>query len=97
MRWRTLTVASTFALAVGCGPHGESSGLAPPRDIAAWCSVQGIRLGVEPGVVTGGTTCDRVASILTEYLQAYESRWDGVTALQSWTLRVVAERPTQGA
>jgi hypothetical protein len=97
MRWRALTAASTFALAVGCGPHGESSSMAPPRDIAAWCSFQGIRLGVEPGVVAGGTTCARVASILTEYLQAYASRWDGAAELQSRTVRVVAERPTQGA
>jgi len=59
MRWRALTAASTFALAVGCGPHGESN--------------------------------------LTAYLQTYQSRWDGVATLPDWTVRVVAERPTQGA
>jgi hypothetical protein len=95
--WRTLTAISTLALAAACGPKGESNGVAPPREMAEWCSFDGIRLGVEPGVVTGGTTCDRVAGILTEYLRAYESDWNGVAELRTWTVRVVAERPTQGA
>jgi hypothetical protein len=38
-----------------------------------------------------------VASILTEYLQAYEASWQDVAALGTWTVRVVADRPTQGA
>ena len=94
MPWRTLTAVSSLALAAACGPHGESSTVAPDREMAAWCSFQGVRLGVEPGV---GTTCERVAAILTEYLDAYESRWQDVAELQSWTVRVVADRPTQGA
>jgi hypothetical protein len=94
---RTLSAFSTLVLATACGCRGESNGVAPPREMAAWCSFQGVRLGVERGVVAGGTTCDRVASILSEYLQAYRSRWSEVDQLQSWTVRVVAERPTQGA
>ena len=94
---RTLSALSTLVLAAACGSHGESNAVAPSREMAAWCSFQGVRLGVEPGVVAGGTTCERVASILSEYLQAYESRWQDVAELQTWTVRVVAERPTQGA
>ena len=96
MRWSTLAAASSLALAA-CGSHGESSSVAPPRQMAAWCSFQGIRLGVDPGVVAGGTTCERVATILGAYLEAYRSRWSGAAAMQSWTVRVVADRPTQGA
>ncbi len=95
--WRTLTAVSTVAFALACGPRSESNGIAPPREIADWCSFQGIRLGAEPGVVAGGTSCDRLASILTEYLRAYESRWEDVAALRDWTVRVVADRPTEGA
>jgi hypothetical protein len=97
MPWRTLTAVSTFAFALGCGPRSESNGVAPPREIAVWCDFQGIRLGVEPGVIAGGTTCARVASILTEYLDTYESRWPDVAALPDWTVRAVTDRPTQGA
>ena len=96
MPWRTLTAVSTLALAA-CGSHVESSSVAPARDMAAWCSFEGVRLGVEAGAVAGGTSCERFATILTEYLQAYESRWSDVAQLQSWTVRVVADRPTQGA
>ncbi|HET6982580.1 MAG TPA: hypothetical protein VFI53_10575 [Myxococcaceae bacterium] len=97
MRWRTLSAVSSLALVAACGPHGESSSVAPPREMAAWCSFQGIRLGVELGVVAGGTTCERVGTILGAYLQAYESRWADVAEMQHWTVRVVADRPTQGA
>jgi len=65
--------------------------------MAAWCTFHGVGLGVDPGVVAGGTTCERVASILTQYLEAYDSSWDAVPALSQWTVRVVGERPTQGA
>ena len=97
VRWKTLIAASTLALALGCGPRSESNGVAPAREIAAWCNFDGIRLGVEQGVIDGGTTCARVASILTEYLQAYQSRWQTFGAFPDWTVRVVADRPTQGA
>jgi hypothetical protein len=94
---RTLAALFIVAFALGCGARSASNSIAPPREIAAWCSFQGIRLGVEAGVVAGGTHCDRVASILTEYLQAYEASWQDVAALGTWTVRVVADRPTQGA
>ena len=86
-----------LAVLVGCGARNESDGVAPVRNIGAWCTFQGVRLGVEPGVISGGTPCERVASILSEYLQAYESDWQATGALAEWTVRVVAERPTQGA
>ena len=94
---RTLATLFALALALGCGARSPTRSIAPPREIAAWCSFQGIQLGVEAGVVAGGTHCDRVASILTEYLQAYEATWQDVAALRSWTVRIVADRPTQGA
>ena len=97
MPWRTLTAALTVALTLSCGPRSTGNALAPNREIAQWCSFQGVRLGVEPGVVAGGTSCDRLAGILTEYLQEYESRWEDVAALRTWTVRIVTERPTQGA
>jgi hypothetical protein len=84
------------ALAVSCGPHLESI-LAPPREIAAWCALGGPRLGLEPGVLSSGATCDTVVAISTQYLEAYESRWQKVPGLSQWTIRVVADRPTQGA
>jgi hypothetical protein len=95
--WRTFTGVLTLAVTLACGPRSASSDIAPPREIAAWCSFQGIRLGVEPGVLAEGTGCDRLATILTEYLQAYESRWEDVAALRTWTVRILAERPTEGA
>ena len=94
---RSLPALVTLAFAVACGARTEDGGVAPARDIAAWCAFGGIRLGVEASVIAGGTSCERVASILTEYLQAYESRWEASVALQDWTVRIVAERPTQGA
>jgi len=94
---KAFVAVAAVALAAGCAPRSEGTGVAPPREIAAWCDFDGIRLGVEPGVIDGGTSCSRVASILTEYLGAYESRWQNVGALPDWTVRVVADRPTQGA
>ena len=94
---RTLAALLIVAFAIGCGARSTSDGIAPPREISAWCSFQDIRLGVEPGVIAGGTRCDRVASILTEYLQAYEASFQDVAALRTWTVRVVADRPTRGA
>ena len=90
-------IAAATLLTVGCGPRSEDTGVAPAREIAAWCDFQGVHLGLESGVISGGTTCARVASILTEYLGAYESRWQPVGTLPDWTVRVVADRPTQGA
>ena len=97
MAWRTLIAVSIVASAAGCGHPSESSEIAPPREIAAWCSFGGIRLGVEPGVLAGGTSCERLASILSDYLEAYDSRWAPVASLSQWTVRIVADRPTQGA
>jgi hypothetical protein len=95
--WKASLAVATLALVSGCGSRSEGNDIAPPREIAAWCDFQGIRLGLEQGVITGGTSCARVASILTEYLGAYESRWQPVGAFTDWTVRVVADRPTQGA
>src|SRR5215813_7861905 len=84
------------SLASGCGPQLES-GIAPQREIAEWCPFGGPRLGLEPGVMANGVTCDTVVAISRQYLDAYESRWQKVPALSEWTIRVVADRPTQGA
>jgi len=48
-------------------------------------------------VISGGTSCERVSSILSEYFDAYRSDWETPAVLTDWTVRVVAERPTQGA
>ena len=96
MRTRVLGSLALLALAA-CG-HGEGNATdAPPRDIAAWCSLGGARLGLEPGVVDAGTSCEAVAATLSQYLQAYETDWHAVPALREWTIRIVADRPTQGA
>ena len=97
MSWRTLPALTSFAFAVACGPRSEGHGEAPPREMAQWCTFQGVQLGVEPGVVAGGTSCARAATILSEYLQAYVEGWHEVPALADWKVRVVAERPTRGA
>jgi len=94
---RVLPAVATLVLAIACGPRSQSNGVAPQREIAEWCTFQGVRLGVEAGVISGGTTCDRVATVLSEYLGAYQSRWEAPTVLAEWTVRVVADRPTQGA
>jgi len=80
-----------------CGPRSELDNQAPPLQIAEWCSFDGVRLGVEPGVVAGGTSCERVATILSQYLQTYVERWGEVPHLAEWTVRIVTDRPTQGA
>ncbi len=98
MSWKALLPAlASLTFAVACGPRSEGDDQAPPRDIAEWCAFQGIHLGVEPGVIAGGTSCGRVATILSEYLQDYVASWDEVPALADWKVRVVSERPTQGA
>ncbi len=93
---RRQALLALTALASACGPQLEPS-LAPPREIAVWCPLGGPRLGLEPGVVENRVTCDTVVAISTQYLEAYQSRWQKVPALSEWTIRVVADRPTQGA
>jgi hypothetical protein len=93
---RLLALPALTALAASCGPEMEAS-IAPPREIGAWCDFHGSRLGLEPGVVANPLTCDAAAVILSQYLDAYESRWQKVPTLPEWTIRVVADFPTQGA
>ena len=94
---RALAPLALLALAAACGQGEGSAADAPPRDIADWCSAGGARLGLEPGVLAAGASCDAVAATLSEYLGAYEADWQKVPALSEWTIRIVAERPTQGA
>jgi len=93
---RRQALLALTALASACGPQLEPS-LAPPREMAVWCPLNGPRLGLERGVVENRGTCDTVVAVFTQYLEAYQSRWQKVPALPEWTIRVVADRPTQGA
>jgi hypothetical protein len=61
------------------------SSVAPAREIGAWCDFRGSLLGLEPGVLSNPLTCDAAAVILSEYLDAYESRWQKVPELPEWT------------
>lgn len=77
----------------GAGGGSVRAGARPaPVTLAASCTVDGVRIEVEEGVLggfTGESPCSYSGRFVSVWRGTYEERW-GAVALESWTVRIRA-------